>query len=121
MAAETNRKRAGKKSIVTRKINQINELIKENTESEVIGFHVEKLKQAMYNVESSHEEYVMTLDTKDKNYNDDWLVEIQEEVDNCIIAAEVHIKRQTMNQEKLTNVTPTISMNKKSQIVISER
>ena len=71
MAAETSRKRAGKKSIVTKKINQINELIKENTESEVIGFHVEKLKQAMYNVESSHEEYVMTLDTKDKNYNDD--------------------------------------------------
>jgi len=116
MATETNRKRAGKKSIVTRKINQINELIKENTESEVMGFHVEKLKQAMYNVESSHEEYVMTLDTKDKNYNDDWLVEIQEEVNNCIIAAEVHIKRQSMNQEKRTNVTPTISMNKKSQI-----
>ena len=87
MATETDRKRVGKKSIVTRKINHINALIKEKTESEIVGFHIEKLKQAMYNVESSHEEYVMNLDTEDKNYNDDWLVDIQEEADTCIIAA----------------------------------
>ena len=55
MATVTSRKRAGKKSIVT-------ELIKEKTESEVIGFHIDKLKQAMFYVESSHEEYVMTLE-----------------------------------------------------------
>ena len=60
------RKRAGKKGLVTRKINQISTLIESNGNKTFIKHALAQLDEAMSEVEQCHDKYVLSLDQENE-------------------------------------------------------
>ena len=83
------RRRAGKKSVVTKRINQISEMIDIGENYNLIFLHCEHLKNAFKDVENANEEYLNTLDENDVNNSYEWLAEVQNAVDSCICSVEL--------------------------------
>ena len=77
------RKRSGKKSIITMKINQINKLIEEHGSRTKPKFLQGKLLEAQSEVTDLHEHLMEELAPDDPFLNDDWIAEIDIAVDEC--------------------------------------
>ena len=73
MIAQAKRKRAGKKSHVTRKINEINKVITNK------GSMKKKLQEAMV----LHEDLMLLLNDVDVDFSDIWIEELAANVDTC--------------------------------------
>ena len=77
------RKRSGKKSIITMKINQINKLIEEHGSRTKLKFLHGKLLEAQSEVTDLHEQLMEELAPDDPLFNDDWIAEVNIAVDEC--------------------------------------
>ena len=75
------RKRSGKKSIITLKINQINKLIEEHGSRTELKFLYGKLLEAQSEVTDLHEQLMEELAPDDPLFNDDWIAEVNMAVD----------------------------------------
>ena len=83
------RKRAGKKSVVTKRINQIAEMIELGENGNLVVLHSDHLKNAFKDVEKAHEEYLGSLDEDDITNSYEWLADVQNMVDSCICSVEL--------------------------------
>ena len=77
------RKRSGKKSIITMKINQINKLIEEHGSRTKLKFLHGKLLEAQSEVTDLHEQLMEEMAPDDPLFNDDWIAEVNIAVDEC--------------------------------------
>ena len=77
------RKRAGKKGLITKKIQQIKALITERGSRTKIKFLQEIILQAKSQVLDIHEELMSPLQEDDEQYGDEWMEEINFEVGDC--------------------------------------
>ena len=77
------RKRSGKKSIITMKINQINKLIEEHGSRTKLKFLYGKLLEAQGEVTDLHEQLMEELAPDDPLFIDDWIAEVNIAVDEC--------------------------------------
>ena len=77
------RKRSGKKSVITIKINQMNKLIEEHSSRTKLKFLHGKLLEAQSEVTDSHALLMEELAPDDLLFNDDWIAEFNIAVDEC--------------------------------------
>ena len=88
------RKRSGKKSIITMKINQINKLIEEHGSRTKLKFLYGKLLEAQSEVTDLHEQLMEELAPDDPLFNDDWIAQVNIAVDECSSEVnEYHLSR----------------------------
>lgn len=78
------RRRAGKKSAITRKINEIKELISERGSRTKIKYLVEALKTNQKEAIQRHEELMLLLENDDPDFDDEWINDLSLAVDTCI-------------------------------------
>ena len=98
------RKRSGKKSIITMKINQINKLIEEHGSRTKLKFLHGKLLEAQSEVTDLHEHLMEELAPDDPFFNDDWIAEIDIAVDEC--SSEVNEYLLSRVNDPPSDVTP---------------
>ena len=77
------RKRSGKKSIITMKINQMNKLKEEHGSRTKWKFLHGKLLEAQSEVTGLHEQLMEELAPDDPLFNDDWIAEVNIAVNEC--------------------------------------
>ena len=77
------RKRSGKKSIITMKINEINKLIEEHGSKTKLKFLHGKLFEAQIEVTNLHEQLMEELAPDNPLFNDFWIAEVDIAVDEC--------------------------------------
>ena len=83
LISKLKRKRSGKKSIITMKINQMNKLIEERGSRTKLKFLHGKLLEAQSESTDLHEELMEELAPDDPLFNYDWIVEINVAIDGC--------------------------------------
>ena len=77
------RKRAGKKGLITKKIMQIRLFIGERESRTKLKFLHESLIMVKREAESLHEELMQLLAENNENYGDDWIADINFNLDEC--------------------------------------
>ena len=82
------RRRGGKKSAITRKINEINNLVTERGSRTKIKYLRNILKTNLNEAIQLHEELMLLLDEKDPDFNDEWINNLSFTVDTCIAGTE---------------------------------
>ena len=90
------RKRSGKKSVITMKIDYMNRLIEEHCSRAKLTFSHGKVLEAQSEVTDLHEQLVEELAPDDPLFNDDWIAEVSIAVDKC---------RREVNEYLLSRVT----------------
>ena len=82
--ADLRRKRAGRKMIITKKINEIKSIISRGQNLQILSHFEEQLNAAVLEAENAHTRYIENLDDSDMEKNDEWIAEVQNTADNCI-------------------------------------
>ena len=82
------RRRGGKKSAITRKINEIASLISERGSRTKIRYLREILQKNLKEAIVLHEELMLLLDENDPEFNDEWINNLALSVDTCIADTE---------------------------------
>ena len=82
--ADLRRKRAGRKMIITKKINEIKSIISRGQNLQILSHFEEQLNAAVLEAENAHMRYIENLDDSDMEKNDEWIAEVQNTADNCI-------------------------------------
>ena len=100
------RRRAGKKSVVTKRINQIAEMIERGENTDLVVLHSDHLKNAYTEMEKAHEDYIGSLDESDKNHSYEWLADVQNMVDSCICSVEL-FKSYNESDERKSIISKT--------------
>ena len=77
------RKRVGKKGLITKKIMQIRLFTGERESRTKLKFHHESLIMVKREAESLHEELMQLLAENNENYGDDWIADINFNLDEC--------------------------------------
>ena len=82
------RRRAGKKSAITRKINEIKDLIHERGSRSKIKYLNEILKSNLKEAIERHEELMLLIEEDDPDFDDEWINDLSLSVDSCIAETE---------------------------------
>ena len=77
------RKRAGKKGLITKKINQIKTLIDERGSRTKIQFLHARLMDCERETTDIHEDLMELLEETDESFGDQWIEEITYDIDDC--------------------------------------
>ena len=77
------RRRAGKKSSITKRIIKINNIITNRGSRTKISFLERQLKMTLDEAHQCHELLMTLLDSKDQAHNDDYIEELRISVDDC--------------------------------------
>ena len=77
------RKRAGKKGLITKKINQIKTLIDERGSRTKIQFLHARLMDCKRETTDIHEDLMELLEETDESFGDQWIEEITYDIDDC--------------------------------------
>ena len=82
--AQIRRKRSGKKSSITRRIQEIDRIIKERGSRTKLQFLREGLEEVWKEAIELHEQLMQHLDQNDKEFSDDWIEELGIKVNTCL-------------------------------------
>ena len=77
------RKRTGKKMLITKKINQINELVQQRSSRTKISYLRDSLNQVYADLIKENEEFMNLNPCIDEENCQEWILEIQFEIDTC--------------------------------------
>ena len=82
------RKRTGKRISLTKRIKQIDLLVSSNGEKSFVTQLCDELRWVFQEAEIAHENYMSILEEAG---DDEWLVDTELEVDNCICRAQTYV------------------------------
>ena len=85
-----NRKRAGIKSSLTKRINQISESIKQGLCDTELRVRANQIKGKFIEAKDAHECLMSVMPKDDPRYSDDWIEDLEIAVDQCILEIEVY-------------------------------
>ena len=93
-----NRKRAGIKSSITKRINHISECISLKKCETELGFRTNQLKAKLLEAKEAHEDLMNALPKEDHRYSDDWIEDLELAVEQCLLEVEVHVSTHHSEQ-----------------------
>ena len=77
------RQRAGKKSSITRRIKTVHDIILEKGSRTKLKAHIKELYATLTSASFIHENLMNLLSEKDPDFSDEWIAELNENIDKC--------------------------------------